>query len=83
MRYQSCSWCNTLNEGKYCRECGHRADLPRMWCDCSQCKPTDETSTFETVAQNVEFELEGHEADALLNHEVMSDQLNWLFKNDR
>lgn len=41
-----------------------------------------ETSAFETVAQTVKFEPEGHEADALLNHEVMSDPLNWLFKND-
>lgn len=39
----------------------------------------DETSTFETVAQAVEFEPEGHEADALLNHQVMADPLNNLF----
>lgn len=43
----------------------------------------DESSTFETVAQTVEFEPEGHEADALLNHEVMADPLNALFKNER
>ena len=43
----------------------------------------DETSTFETVARPVEFEPEGHEADALLNHEVMADPLNALFKNVR
>lgn len=42
----------------------------------------DETSTFETVAQTVTFEPDDHDADALLNHEVMSDPLNWLFKND-
>jgi hypothetical protein len=41
----------------------------------------DETSTFETAAQAVEFEPEGHEADALLNHEVMADPLKALFKN--
>jgi hypothetical protein len=43
----------------------------------------EETSTFETVAQAVELEPEGHEADALLNHEVMADPLNTLFVNDR
>lgn len=42
----------------------------------------DETSTFEVVAQAVEFEPEGHEADALLNHEVMNNPLGTLFKND-
>lgn len=42
----------------------------------------EETSTFETVAQALEFEPEGHEADALLNHEVMADPLNALFVND-
>jgi hypothetical protein len=40
-----------------------------------------ETSTFETVAETVEFEPEGHEADALLNHEVMADPLSALFKS--
>lgn len=40
----------------------------------------DETSTFETVAQTVEFGPEGHEVDALLNHEVMADPLQALFK---
>lgn len=38
----SCSWCHTFNEidrdrPTYCKECGHRADLARMRCDCSQC----------------------------------------------
>lgn len=42
----------------------------------------EETSTFETAAQTVEFETEGHEADALLNHEVMADPLNALFRNE-
>ena len=40
------------------------------------------TSTFDTVAQTIEFEPEGHEADALLNHEVMADSLNALFENE-
>lgn len=43
----------------------------------------EETSTFETVAQVVELEPEGHEADTLLNHEVMADPLHTLFINDR
>lgn len=42
----------------------------------------EENSTFETVAQAVAFESEGHEADALLNHEVMAEPLEALFVND-
>lgn len=37
----SCSWCHTLNDtGRFtfCETCGHRADLPRMECDCGQCQ---------------------------------------------
>ena len=41
-----------------------------------------ENSTFATVAQTVEFEPEGHEADALLNHEVMADPLHTLFNHE-
>lgn len=35
----SCSWCENLNaEGrKFCANCGHRADLPRVKCDCPKC----------------------------------------------
>ena len=37
--WQSCSWCHTLNEllpgeAVFCRVCDHRADLPRIECDC-------------------------------------------------
>lgn len=43
---RSCSWChvtNVLPRGVaggtpvYCSHCGHRADLPRAWCDCPRC----------------------------------------------
>lgn len=39
--WRSCSWCDTLNEllpgeAVFCRVCGHRADLPRMECDCGE-----------------------------------------------
>lgn len=43
----------------------------------------NETSTFKTVAQTVQFEpddLDDSVADALLNHEVMNDPLQALFK---
>ena len=38
-RWISCSWCNHLNpdDARFCTECGHRADKPRMECDCSRC----------------------------------------------
>lgn len=40
---QSCSWChepNDLNVSTTCGTCGHRADLPRMACDCNHCQPS-------------------------------------------
>lgn len=44
-RSQSCSWCHSTNsldhpQVRFCSECGHRADLPRMECDCPQCTAT-------------------------------------------
>jgi len=35
----SCSWCHEPNpaDQKYCSNCGHRADLPRVKCDCLMC----------------------------------------------
>jgi hypothetical protein len=38
---QSCSWCHALNAvtDHACAACGHRADLPRMACDCRRCCP--------------------------------------------
>jgi hypothetical protein len=40
----TCSWChashdNTYGQTDYCNNCGHRADLPRLQCDCEKCKP--------------------------------------------
>lgn len=43
---------------------------------------SDETSTFETVAQAVQFEPDDHAEDTLLNHEVMNDPLHTLFENE-
>lgn len=41
MTSQTCSWCHTSNVlnhyPTYCR-CGHRADLPRLDCDCPTCR---------------------------------------------
>jgi hypothetical protein len=38
---QSCSWCHELNPltARTCPSCGHRADLPRLACDCRRCRP--------------------------------------------
>ena len=45
----SCSWCHTSNPAgkKFCRACGHRAALPRLACDCPQCRPQVTPSTEE------------------------------------
>jgi hypothetical protein len=41
----SCSWCHEPNEVRkgdskkvYCTICGHRADVPRVQCDCRKCR---------------------------------------------
>lgn len=43
----SCSWCHEMNSldqpaPVVCVSCGHRADVPRVDCDCPKCRPTDE-----------------------------------------
>ncbi len=40
----TCSWCHALATVRpgyttYCPLCGHRADLSRMDCDCTSCRP--------------------------------------------
>jgi hypothetical protein len=39
--HQSCSWCSESNDVSggptYCRNCGHRADVPRLECTCPKC----------------------------------------------
>lgn len=37
-----CSWCHTAVPlgTKTCPDCGHRADLPRLKCDCLKCRIT-------------------------------------------
>jgi len=47
MSARSCSWCHHWNvihvddagnpQATLCLNCGHRADLARMHCDCQQC----------------------------------------------
>jgi len=40
----TCSWCHESNEHRgdglktYCFSCGHRADVPRVDCDCRRCR---------------------------------------------
>jgi hypothetical protein len=35
----TCSWCHTSNPTTehFCRQCGHAAHLPRLFCDCAAC----------------------------------------------
>jgi hypothetical protein len=51
MRMQSCSWCNEVNElipgeAIYCSHCGHRADVPRVQCDCVECTTRKSLTTW-------------------------------------
>ena len=47
-RKVTCSWCHELDEMKQgptlCKKCGHRADLPRLECDCRRCLPVGEVA---------------------------------------
>jgi hypothetical protein len=38
---RSCSWCRTMNRStvRWCRTCGHAAQLPRLACACPHCPP--------------------------------------------
>lgn len=59
--YVSCSWCHELNEltdarnpftglllPVYCRNCGHRGDSARIWCDCPRCETLLNLSSSST-----------------------------------
>ena len=39
--WQSCSWCRRMNRvaERWCGNCGHAAQKPRVQCDCAQCQP--------------------------------------------
>jgi hypothetical protein len=39
--WQSCSWCRRMNRvtERWCSNCGHAAQTPRVQCDCAQCQP--------------------------------------------
>ena len=40
-RVITCSWCHEVNDRTQrpalCKRCEHRADLPRLECDCRRC----------------------------------------------
>ncbi len=58
-RIRPCSWCHEGNEcprGElvWCANCGHRADVPRLLCNCSVCltiKGTKERIERERAAR--------------------------------
>ncbi len=47
---ESCPWCHEGNEltggTDYCWNCDHRADVPRMQCDCWRCRQGGNASLF-------------------------------------
>lgn len=55
----SCSWCHEMNDvgelPTWCSSCGHRADLPRMECNCPVCLrpqgPRGDPRNFGTVTK--------------------------------
>jgi hypothetical protein len=53
---KSCSWCHTMNlleDNSICRECGHRADVPRLECTCLPCQ----WSGFKCAGEAVEVKV--------------------------
>lgn len=40
--WRSCSWCRRMNRltERWCSNCGHAAQQPRLHCDCPQCQPS-------------------------------------------
>lgn len=54
-----CSWCHEMSADRDCENCGHRADLPRLDCDCAKCRrheqPRDESGVTLAVGDLVEF----------------------------
>ena len=50
----SCSWCHEPNDASlvgrkvYCWSCAHRADVPRVQCDCRKCRFKDRHVPVET-----------------------------------
>jgi len=61
---RSCSWCHKINAltvtgPSFCEQCEHRADLPRMNCDCPKCRrtesPKDASGNRIAVGSLVEF----------------------------
>jgi hypothetical protein len=61
---RSCSWCHTMNvlvagQPVSCVACEHRADLPRMDCDCPKCRrfetPRDVDNKRLIVGDAVKF----------------------------
>lgn len=52
----SCSWCHEANKVQcgqkvYCWSCGHRADVPRVDCDCRKCRMRVVEPTSRKAAQ--------------------------------
>jgi hypothetical protein len=53
----TCSWCNEANDKLkqaikvFCWSCGHRADVPRVECDCRQCRAREANVQHRKAAQ--------------------------------
>lgn len=49
----SCSWCHESNEaemgGVLCSNCGHRADVARVDCDCGKCSRESADPVFDQL----------------------------------
>ena len=50
---RSCSWCHAFNPttARWCAACGHRADVPRLACDCPPCRRTLPISGYRWAQQ--------------------------------
>ena len=92
MLRRTCSWCHEINPSALrrrasprCHNCGHRADVPRMDCDCSRCKPMGPgpvsyvaTCGREVVATAESLDALLEEVQALMSPDVEEDVAIWL-----
>lgn len=57
-RTRTCSWCHHANEcprGElvWCTNCGHRADVPRLLCNCMKCLAPKQHKLYATARERI------------------------------
>jgi hypothetical protein len=73
--FATCSWCHASNRiddvPVICRQCGHRADVCRLECDCPRCLPNDR----HPLDKGAVLSAGRHEDDGILDLDVLDNLL--------